>query len=323
MSVNPSRKLLSPLYVCAVALVAATLVVAPRAAPAASPLIALAPITIANGTAVLAGTLGPQASGSGLTVNGQRIGVDAAGNFAGAVDLNGAAALDLAISGPAGAQTSFQIPLTGLPVIPGSVLDPVLKAGLTVLQPLGANGQPVTVSGSVLDTSQLVGLSLNGIDLLKLVDSGGTFHVSLPPTTRTVTIVVKGANGTSETVIQQVLKPLAVTTVSARDAMGLKITRIRYVRNGVQRTHRMRMIVTVKDKRGLLVRGATIRVQARGHKLAKRPRIARSGAQGRASIALRLRSSAFGKRLFTVTLARTPSAKARRTTSVRVPRAHR
>jgi hypothetical protein len=83
------------------------------------------------------------------------------------------------------------------------------------------------------------------------------------------------------------------------------------------------MIVTVKDARGLLVRGATIRVQARGHRLAKPPRVTHSGPKGRATIALRLRRSAFGKRLFTVTMARTPSAKARRTTSVRVPRTHR
>jgi hypothetical protein len=323
VSIKPRKKLLSPMYMCALAALAATLAVVPRATPASSPLLALGPITIANGTAALTGTLGPQVSGATLTVNGQPLGVDAAGNFAGVVDLNGTTALDLAISGPTGAQTSFQIPLTGLAVIPGSVLDSVVNAGLSVLNSVGANGQPVTVSGSVLDTSQLVGLSVNGVDVLQAVDSGGTFHVSLPPTTRTVTVTVSGANGTSETVVQPVFKPFAVTTVSARNARGLKITKIRYVRNGVRRTHRLRMIVTVKDSRGLLVRGATILVQARAHRLAKRPRIARSGPQGRATIVLRLRRSAFGKRMFTVTLARTPSAKARRTTSVRVPRTHR
>jgi hypothetical protein len=181
----------------------------------------------------------------------------------------------------------------------------------------------VTVSGSVLDTSQLVGLNANGVDLMQAIDSGGTFHVPLPPTTRTVTVIMSGANGTSETVVRPVSKPFAASTVSATNAQGLKITRIRYVAKGVRRTHRLRMIVTVKDARGLLVRGATIRVQARGHRLAKRPKVARSGPQGRATIALKLRRSAYGKRLFTVTLAKTPSAQARRTTSVRVPRTHR
>jgi hypothetical protein len=311
------------LYVCAVAALAATLVAVPRATPARSPLLGLGPITIANGTAVLAGTLGPQASGATLTVNGQPLGVDAAGHFAGVVQLNGSTALEILISRPAEALIGLRIPLVGLGVIPGSVLDSVLNAGLSVLKPVGGNGQPVIVSGSLLDVSRLVGLSVNGIDLLRVVDSGGTFHASLPPTTRTVTVTVTGANGTSETIVQPVSTPFAATTVSARDAKGLKITKIRYVPKGVRRTHRVRMIVTVKDVQGLLVRGATIRVQARGHRLAKRPRVTRSGPKGRATIALRLRRSAFGKRLFTVTMARTPSAKARRTTSVRVPTAHR
>jgi hypothetical protein len=323
VSINSRIKLRSPMYLCAVAALAATLVVVPSAMPTGSPPLALGPVTIANGTAALTGTLGPQVSGSTLTANGQPLGVDAGGHFAGVVDLNGAGALDLGISGPSGAQTTFQIPLTGVPVIPGSVLDPVLDAGLSVVEPVGGNGQPVTVSGSVLDGSRLVGLDANGVDVLQTANSGGTFRASLPPTTRTVTVTATGTNGTSETVVQPVFKPFAITTVSARNARGLKITRIRYVPKGVRRTQRLRMVVTVKDARGLLVRGATIRVQARGHKLAKRPRITRSGPQGRATIVLSLRRSAFGKRLYTVTLARTPNAKARRTTSVRVPRTQR
>jgi hypothetical protein len=311
------------LYLCALAALAAALVAVPRATPARSPLLALGPVTIANGTAILAGTLGPQASGAKLTVNGQPLGADAVGHFAGVVQLNGSVALELVIARPIGALIRLRIPLEGLGVIPGSMLDSVLNAGLSVLKPFGGNGQPVIVSGSLLSVSQLVGLNVNGVELLRVVDSGGTFHASLPPTTQTVTVTLTGANGTSEAVVQPVSRPFAATTVSAREARGLKITRIRYVPKGVRRTHRLRMIVTVKDARGLLVHGATIRVQARGHRLAKRPRVTRSGPRGRATVVLRLRRSAFGKRLFTVTAARTPSAKARRTTSVRVPKTHR
>jgi hypothetical protein len=82
------------------------------------------------------------------------------------------------------------------------------------------------------------------------------------------------------------------------------------------------MIVTVRDRQGRLIRGATIRVAAKGHKLAKRPRATRSGRKGRATVFLRLRASAYGKRIVTVTLAKTPRAKARKTSAVRVPAKH-
>src|SRR4051794_3366572 len=69
------------------------LAVVPYAAPASTPLLQLGPITVADGTAVLAGTVGSQAAGSTLTVNGQPLGVDASGAFAGTVDLNGAGSI--------------------------------------------------------------------------------------------------------------------------------------------------------------------------------------------------------------------------------------
>jgi hypothetical protein len=203
-------------------------------------------------------------------------------------------------------------------VIPGSVIDPLTQAGLSVAQPVARPGQPVTVSGSLADGSQLTGLSVNGIDATSAVQ-GETFTVQLPADTGQVQVKANGASGTTETIDAPVLRPFSTSTVSAGNALGIRIVKIRYVRKGALRTHRIRMIVTVRDRRGLLVRGATIRVTAKGHKLAKRPRATRSGAKGRATIALRLRPSAYGKRLVTVTLAKTPRAKARKTSAVRVP----
>jgi hypothetical protein len=323
VSTNSLRRFLSPTYACTVGVLAAMLVLVPRAAPASSPLLALGPITIANGTALVTGTLGPQVSGATLAVNGRPLAVDAAGNFAAVINLGGASALVLDITRPADLLSlRFRIPVPALGVIPGSVLDSLLSAGLTVLKPVGGGGQPVTVSGSVLNAAALISLSVNGVDALRMIQQGGSFHVQLPPSTETVSVSAGGQNGTSETVVQPVFKPFSVRTVSARDAVGLKIAKIRYIRTGVLRTHRLRMVVTVQDARGLFIQGATIRVQARGHRLANRPQIKRSGPAGRATFVLRLRSSAFGKRLFTTTLAKTPHAKARRTTSVRVPRRH-
>lgn len=323
MTMNSRSKLLSPMNLCALGVLAAMLVLAPRATPARAPLLSLGPITVANDTAAVAGTLGPELSGAVFTANGQPLGVDAAGDFAAVIDLNGASTLELAATRPNGTSVQFAIPLPAVGVIPGSVLDSLLNAGLNVLTPVGGSGQPVTVSGSVLNPGQLSGLTINGLPALGLLNSHGLFTMQLPGTTSTVSVTETTRNGTSETIVQSVSKPSAQTAVLARDAVGLKIAKIRYIRKGVLRTHRVRMIVTLKDARGLLVRGATIRVQARGHRLAKRPLVKRSGPRGRATIVLRLRKTAYGKRLFTTTVAKTASAKARKTTSVPLPRRHR
>lgn len=300
--------------------VLATLALVPAAAPAPAPLVTLGPITVLNGTAVLAGTLGPQASGAVLTVNGKPLAINAAGAFAGTIDLSGADTIVLALSRPAtGVFIQLRIPLLGRTVIPGSVLDPLMQAGLSVLQPVVRAGQPVTVNGTIADGSQLVSLAVNGVTLMP---QSGVFTVQLPGDTGQVQVQATSPNGTTETVDTPVFRPFSTSTVSARDAVGLRISKIRYVRAGVRRTHRIRMIVTVRDARERLIRGATVRVAAKGHRLVKQPRATYSGRRGRATIKLRLRGTAFGKRLVTVTVARTPHAKARKTSSVRVPSRH-
>jgi hypothetical protein len=301
----------------------AILVLVPAASPSSQPLVTLGTITVANGSAALTGTLGSQAAHSTVTLNGQPLAVNTSGTFSGTASVNGAEAIDLAISQPTtGVATHFQIPLQGQTVIPGSVLDTLTQAGLSVLQPTVTRGQPVTVSGSVADGSRLVGLEVNGVDVLGQAQQGGSFSVQLPGDTGQVQVAASDLNGTTEVIQAPVFKPFSTSTVSARNAIGIRIVKIRYIRKGVLRTHRIRMIVTVRDRGGRLIRGATIRVTAKGHRLARRPHAARSGAQGRATIALRVNQSAYGKRLVTVTLAKTPHAKARKTSFVRVPAKH-
>jgi hypothetical protein len=302
------------------------LVLVPRATPASTPLLALGPITVANGTAVLAGTVGSQAAGDTLTVNGQPLGIDAGGHFAGTVNVGGASSVELALTSPGGdEQTAFTIPLMGSlsEVIPGDVLSALDHAGVTLLGPItGGGDEPFTVSGSVLDRGQLAGLTLNGTDLLSTLGEGGSFRVQVPGTTKTITITATDTHGVSQTVVTRT--PLTGSTVSAAEALGVRIATIRYVAKGVVRTHRMRMIVTVRDSRGLLIQGAKIIVRGtKAGRLTRHPRTAVSGKQGRATVFLSLRRAAFGKRLFTVTVASTPSAKAKKTTSVRIPRSRR
>jgi hypothetical protein len=318
-----SPRQLFALFTIALTLV---LVLAQRATPASTPLLDLGPITVANGTAVVAGTVGSQAAGDTLTVNGQPLGVDANGHFVGTVNVDGASSLELALTSPGGdVQTTFTIPLTGSlsEVIPGDVLSSLDRAGVTLLGPItGGGDEPFTVAGSVLDRGQLAGLTVNGTDILSTLGEGGAFSVQVPGTTKTITLTATDTHGVSQTVVTRT--PLTSSTVSAAGALGVRIATIRYVAKGIIRTHRMRMIVTVRDNRGLLVHGAKIIV--RGTKagwLARHPRTALSGKQGRATVFLRLRQDAFGKRLSTVTVASTPSAKERKTSSVRVPRSRR
>jgi hypothetical protein len=306
--------------------VALALALVPQATSASRPLLALGPITIANSTAIFSGTVGGDAAGAALSVNGQKVGVDAAGHFAAVANLRGAHALDLALVLPAGTlRITYSIPLTGSlltigGVIPANVLAALQQAGVTLAQPI-LNGNVLTVAGSVLDPSRLASLTINGVDVLSSLGPNFSFSIQLPGTTQTLTIVATDTHGVTQTTVERVQFVAQPAWVSASQAVGLRIAGVRYLTKGVRRTHRMRMIVTVKDSRGLLVRGA--RVVVRGTKagrIARKPKTTSTGLKGRATVFLRLRRAAYGKRLFTVTVAKTPTAKALKRSSVRVPR---
>jgi hypothetical protein len=308
-----------------IALVIAFAVV-PGAKPASTPLLQLGPITVADGTALLSGTVGSQASGSTLTVNGRPLGVDASGAFAGSVDLNGAGSIALALSEPAGGQqTVFTIPLTlaGVGgVIPTGALDSVQQAGVSLLTPVvGDAGKPLTIAGSVLDKTRLAGLTVNGKDVLGAL-SGRSFAVQLPGTTRVITVTATDTHGTSETIVSGIAQKQSIaSTTLAASAVGIRIVKVRFFKQNALRKHFVRMVITIKDRRGLLIKGAKISVRStKAGRLSHRPKMHTSGRKGRATFTLRLRKAAFGKRLIIVTLAKTPKAKATKKSAVSVPR---
>ena len=110
--------------------------------------------------------------------------------------------------------------------------------------------------------------------------------------------------------------------MAASSAVGLKIVKVRYVAKGVPRTKRLRMIVTVKDNRGYLVRGATIKIRSKAAgRLTRRAQTKTSTKVGQAAFVLRVKPHILGKRLVMVTVARTPTAKAAKTTSIRLAKA--
>jgi hypothetical protein len=302
------------------------LVYVSAASTASTPLLQLGPIMVANDTATVAGTLASDSSNATLTINGQPVGLDAAGAFAATVPLNGASTLSLALRESGSAQqTTFEVPLTGTllgsgGLIPAGVLDSLEQAGISLLAPTGTgSGDPLTVSGGVLDHGNLSSLTVNGKDVLGTLGSDGTFSLQVPGTTKVITLSATDKNGTSKTI----QTPVTISaTVSAKDAVGVRFARIAFVTKGVRTTHRVRMIVTVRDVRGSLVKGATVSVRStkRG-RLVRAPKSALTGPKGSATVVLPLRAVAFGRRLTVNTVARTPSAKVSRKTGVRIPRA--
>ena len=104
----------------------------------------------------------------------------------------------------------------------------------------------------------------------------------------------------------------ATATVAARDARGIKISQVRYIRSALRSTGRLRVIVTVRDRDGRLIRDAIVTLRPlRGAK----PTLAGSIATftdrlGRASFSVPVAKRAFGLRLKFVVSARTPSAQA-------------
>jgi len=307
-------------------------------ADSTTPVVDLGPVTVANGIATVSGHLADQALAGSLTLNGQPVAVDASGQFSTAVNLNGQSSLSVSTHDPATGQTvTTTIPLSTAGtggVIPATVLDQLKAAGVSVTIPPGGlttlDGQPVKLTGTVGDPSKLASMTVNGQDVLGQLGPGGTFSTQLPAGTKEVTIQSTDRQGVSQTEtfgIQSTSSTIQTsqgTSVSAAGALGLRIASVRYVLRGVQAKKRISMIVTVKDRRGYLVRDAI--VTARG----KSARSLRAGTNaklsskiGRATFVLRPRLARFGKRLFVIARAKTPSAQAHKTTSVRLPRLRR
>jgi hypothetical protein len=292
------------------------------------PAVVLGPTTVLGNTAVVSGSVGATNVNADLTINGQKVLVDSTGHFVGTINLEGQSSLALSLKNPVtGENSTTTIPLNTNVIGPGGVLDPKIlegleQAGISLLEPIGgADGLPITVSGSIGDPSNLAGLKINGQDVLGALGSDRTFTITIPGTTKTITLSATDKQGVTQFVSVPVSTATG-TTVAAAQAQGIVIARIRYITKNVRKTKRMRMIVTVKDKRGLLIRGASVRVRSLyARRLIANPKVKKTNKVGAIAYLLKPRKAAFGKRLVMVTLAQTPSAKVTKRTNVRLPKA--
>ena len=112
------------------------------------------------------------------------------------------------------------------------------------------------------------------------------------------------------------------TTVAAGNAVGLRITAVRKLMKNVNVRRNFRLLVTLRDTRGLLVRGAIVSV---GRVPGSRATVSGlhagySNKHGVAAILVPVTKRMFGKRLFLKIAARTPKARAVALRSVSLPR---
>src|SRR5215210_8861190 len=278
-------------------LVSAAALTLAQAAPAdvIGPAFVLGPTTVAGGVAVVSGSIGATSSNATVTVNGRNMDVDSTGNFAGTVDLGGQSSLTVSVYNPATGRTStttipVQTDVLGVGLVPPTVLDHLEQAAVDLIEPAGGfvtEGLPITVGGSVGDPDQLSSLTLNGQDALGQLDADRSFTVQVPGTLKEFHLTATDRQGTIQTLSVPVGTATAgARTVSAADAVGLRIAKVRYVVTGVKRTKRFRMVVTVRDRRGLLVRGATVRVRGSKTRLLRNPRAKKTGNAGNATFVL-------------------------------------
>lgn len=306
--------------------------------------IELGPVSVANGTATLSGNVGGEPSANVLlTVNGTPLGVDASGQFAGTINLGGQSALDLTLKNPVNGETAvLKIPINtstlgadGL--IKPDVLKSLVDAGINLIRPAGGfkilDGKPLVVEGTVLEKDKLASLTVNGVDVLKTLGPDGSFAQPVPGSSKEVTVTAVDRQGVSQTSsfstvpVSSVITTSSGPSVSALGANGVRITKVRYITKNIHRTGRVTMIVTVKDRRGLLVRGAKVRIRG----VARTNFLTLKGAQtkttskvGQATFSFKLHKrnrtgKSMGKRFVIASIASTPSARSSLVTSFRVP----
>jgi hypothetical protein len=114
----------------------------------------------------------------------------------------------------------------------------------------------------------------------------------------------------------------SATTVAAGNAVGLRIIAVRKLMKNVSIRRNFRLLVTLRDTRGLLVRGAIVSV---GRVPGSQATISGlhagfSNKRGLATILVPVTKGMFGKKLFVKIAARTPKARAVALRSVSLPR---
>jgi hypothetical protein len=111
-------------------------------------------------------------------------------------------------------------------------------------------------------------------------------------------------------------------SVSAANARGLRITHVRYKLVNAKAGQRLRVVVTLRDRKHRPVRAAIVSLNRLAGARSTLPglRLGLSNRKGQAAFVVQLRKSMFGQRILLRIGARTPSARVFRVGSVLVPK---
>jgi hypothetical protein len=292
-------------------------------------------VTIEDGVAVLTGTV----DAAIVEINGQIVEVGENGAFSAPIDLSQNVVV-LEVLRSSDETVTVLVPIDMLLANGGEgILNDLVDAGISIDRPLDGfevvDGEMPVVEGRVLDEDNLEALEVNGVDALARLGDDGLFSIDLGSSRstaprETVTIVATDRRGVSQTstfkttTVKSAIATRAGTSVSAAGARGVVISRIALDKRLLKATKHVRMLVTIKDRRGFLIRGASLRI------VAMPARYVANGAHragftsrlGTAQFAFRLKASAFQGGLLTIAArASTPKATATKKVALRLPAA--
>jgi hypothetical protein len=321
--------------------VLATLAVAlagAQSATAISAPVLIDAVVVEDGVAVVTGFVDAEL----VEVNGQIVEVAENGAFSARVDLTQNALIIEVLNAPDETITIY-VPIDVLLATGGEgVLNDLVDAGISVDRPTGGfkvvDGEMPIVEGRVLDDSNLESLAVNGVGVLRRLGDDGLFSIDLgssrtSSTSReTVTFVATDRRGVSQTStftptrVTSTIATRAGTSVSAAGARGVRISKMVLDSRSLRSAKHVRVLVTVKDRRGYLIRGASLRLVATPSKHVANGalRAGFTNRVGKAQFAFRIKASAFKGGLLTIAArASTPKSTATKKVALRLPAADR
>jgi hypothetical protein len=293
-------------------------------------------VVVEDGVAVVTGFVDAEL----VEVNGQIVEVAENGAFSARVDLTQNALIIEVLNAPDETITIY-VPIDVLLATGGEgVLNDLVDAGISVDRPTGGfkvvDGEMPIVEGRVLDDSNLESLAVNGVGVLRRLGDDGLFSIDLgssrtSSTSReTVTFVATDRRGVSQTStftptrVTSTIATRAGTSVSAAGARGVRISKMVLDSRSLRSAKHVRVLVTVKDRRGYLIRGASLRLVATPSKHVANGalRAGFTNRVGKAQFAFRIKASAFKGGLLTIAArASTPKSTATKKVALRLPAA--
>jgi hypothetical protein len=304
-----------------------------------APPLTIGGITIDGNAAVLTGAIADV--DAELQINGSPVRVDESGDFVAKVHLGVTDDVILTLSGNDGEAIVVRVPL-GVLQAPGGgqgILDELLGAGIEIDVPDDGfkvfDGQMPVVEGRVLEPDNLASLTVNGMDVLGDLGPGGLFTIATPgssSSTERVTVIATDRSGVSQTStftasrVTSAIRTRAGTSVSAAGAQGIRIAKVMLDKRSLKSAKYLRVVVTVKDRRGYLIRGAALRMLATPakHVANGTARAGFTNRVGQKQFAYRmtpeaLEKGALPKYLTLATRASTPRASATKRVTLRLP----